>query len=475
MRYTFSTGGTSRHPERNDQFRRGNGGETRRRQAGAAPVAHPAKHRGDRDAGQDRQREADHHAEPGRRAQPGEHRERGVQDGIEARRRPERGPERHRGETAVDDDDLPSLHTPRDPESGETEDAGDKAGKHGLVPRRQVIEHPGVGVRRAREVGAPVRRIPHRLVERSPEAFLALQLAVRQKRGRHQRDGDDRARDQAEPEGPAGPQPPHRHDDEHAEAHHQNGEDTVVAATERGGGHHRAEGRAPADRWTLDQPVERQHRERQAGRHQQLDVRQVREHKRAEREADGRDGRAPPIACQVSNQVVGADRGQQEREQHGGIVRGVRISRGPIDGNRERAGREIGLGVREGARVRVEDVGVEEVAGIGDERSGDPRHVPDRELAVAVVHPADAAHVERDRVRQTRRQHRGRGQHTGQFDPAAPDRLTVPPRRGVRRAHRAGLARTAENLIITPRFRLSSDAGTRRCSVKPSLDRTDSR
>ena len=41
--------------------------------------------------------------------------------------------------------------------------------------------------------------------------------------------------------------------------------------------------------------------------------------------------------------------------------------------------------------------------------------------------------------------------------------------------HRPGGATTAVNLIITPRFRMSSEAGVLKCSVKPSLDWTDSR
>ncbi len=50
--------------------------------------------------------------------------------------------------------------------------------------------------------------------------------------------------------------------------------------------------------------------------------------------------------------------------------------------------------------MRIKNVGVEDVERIEDERPRDPRDVPDRELAVAVVDAADRTEMERERKRQ---------------------------------------------------------------------------
>ena len=282
-----------RHPERDDQFRRGDDGEARRRQARAAPVAHAAKQRGDA-----RRRPAPTaRSRPGRRTWPARaarrtsgawstERNTGPPPArTTPRTRARRG--RRRGPRPRPRCTRRATQSPATPRMVAT-----KPGKHDLVPPRQVLQHPGVRVRRARQVGAPVRRIAQRLVERSPEALLRCRSRYGRNAGATSATATMAPAISGDPERRAGPQPSHRRDDEHAVADHQNREDAVVAATERRGGHHRAERRAAAGRRPLDQPVKRQHGERQPGRHQQLDVRQVREHERTEREADGRDGRA---------------------------------------------------------------------------------------------------------------------------------------------------------------------------------------
>jgi len=63
--------------------------------------------------------------------------------------------------------------------------------------------------------------------------------------------------------------------------------------------------------------MEGQQAEWNAERHQHLHLRHVREQVRAEREADRGDRRRSPVSDQVTNEVVGADRGHEERQQDG--------------------------------------------------------------------------------------------------------------------------------------------------------------
>ena len=108
-----------------------------------------------------------------------------------------------------------------------------------------------------------------------------------------------------------------------------------------------------------------------------------------------RDFRAP-IAHKIPDQVIAA-RGREHHRQDEGKVEGeVRIARGPVRRDRERASPEIGFRVDERPLMRVEDVGVEDVRRIDDQRARHPRHVPDRELSISVVDASDVADVERE-------------------------------------------------------------------------------
>ena len=217
-------------------------------------------------------------------------------------------------------------------------------------------------------------------------------------------------------------------------------------------------GAAPRGR-PLDEPVEREHRERQPRRQQQLNVRRPREDVRAERERDGGNGGRAAIARQVLHQVVHADDAEAESEQHDEVVRRVRILRRPVDGNREEARAEIVLRVCERAAMRIEDVRVEHVQRIHDERPRDPGDVPDREFAVAAVDAADAAHLERDRIGEC-----GGAGSRWRRETRASSRLEVIEAPG-----------TAVKRISTPRFRVSCRRGSRRYGTNPSVDRAESR
>ena len=152
-----------------------------------------------------------------------------------------------------------------------------------------------------------------------------------------------------------------------------------------------------------------QHRERQARRHQQLDVRRVREHVRAERKCHGRDRRAAAIAGQVPHQAVGAGQRQHEGQERDGVVREVRVPAAqPVKGDGEGACTEICLGIRERLAVGIEDVGVVDAPWGHDERARHPRDVPHAELPVARVHAARREHAGRQWPGHDHGDHQGR-------------------------------------------------------------------
>ena len=78
-----------------------------------------------------------------------------------------------------------------------------------------------------------------------------------------------------------------------------------------------------------------------------------------------------------------------ERGHHREVVREVRIPRQPVRGDRQGAGAEVVLRVGERVTMGVEDVGVEDVERIDDERARDPCDVPDREPSVVEVEAPD--------------------------------------------------------------------------------------
>jgi len=201
-----------------------------------------------------------------------------------------------------------------------------------------------------------------------------------------------------------------------------------------------------------------EHAERQPGHHLQLNLGAVGEDVRTKRERDRRDDCGAAVARQVPHQEVHPDRAQHEAAQDRDVQRGVRIARQPVRRKREDARAEIGFRVRERAPVRIENVGVEHVHRIDDERPRDPRHVPHRELAVAVVDPRHVTQLERERVRHRDRQHDGAGRDERELAPGR---------------HRA--AATAVKRIRTPRLRKSFEAGSCRRGVNPSVERADSR
>ena len=100
-------------------------------------------------------------------------------------------------------------------------------------------------------------------------------------------------------------------------------------------------------------------------------------------------------------------------------------------------------GFRDGDRnVRVVDV-----PGIGDQRPRDPGDVPDRKLSVGGVDAADVAKVRGDRIREADGQQRADAENGNGLA-----RFASP--------HRVGWAFTAVNVISTPRFRESREAGS---------------
>ena len=241
--------------ERHGVLRRGDEREHDRRRRRAAswlgpipsgpPVRQITQQRGHPDAGENRQREADHHAKPGGRSQPREHRQRRVQRGIELPGRSERRPERQNERALRTARQLASrcwrraTHNPAD-----AKDRRDKARKHRLLPRRQELQQPGMRVGRARQIRAPVGRVAVRLLRalRNPPPRCSA------KYGRNA--GSTSAMETT----PATPSAIQKRafvhtcrvtpDDDHAVTDHQNHEDAVVPARKGLRRHHRAERRA---------------------------------------------------------------------------------------------------------------------------------------------------------------------------------------------------------------------------------------
>ena len=153
----------------------------------------------------------------------------------------------------------------------------------------------------------------------------------------------------------------------------------------------------------------------QAERHDQLDVGEAREHERAEREGDGRDDGCGRPPGQIADEEKRRTERQHERRCQREVVGRERIARAPPDRERQNAGAEIRLGVGQGPLVRIEDVGVVEVARISDDRSRHPGDVPDAQLPVAGVHPPDAAQTRHERPGHEHGQRRRQGEHAGGF------------------------------------------------------------
>ena len=251
--------------------------------------------RGDGDAGEHRQPEADDQPEARRRAQPGEHRHGVVERRVQPRLRPERRPERQQRQAAVQHQQLAPAIARRDPDAPDAEDQRARSpGNDTSDHSRQMAQHPGVRVRRARQVVAPVGRVLHRVLRaRGGSRRPAAASTYGRNAGTTSSDRDDRRRPRPPIQyAPVGPEPAHRRHDEDGEADHQADEHAVVAAADRLRRHRRAERRAAAGAGPVGQAMKREHAERQPGRHQQLDVRRC-----ARRRTDRTRSRSPETAA----------------------------------------------------------------------------------------------------------------------------------------------------------------------------------
>ena len=79
-------------------------------------------------------------------------------------------------------------------------------------------------------------------------------------------------------------------------------------------------------------------------------------------------------------------------------MRDVRIARQPVDRHRQRAGGEVALRVHERPRPGVEDVRVENLLRMGEQRVRHPGDVPDRELAVGALGAGERRQMRAQRV-----------------------------------------------------------------------------
>ena len=122
-----------------------------------------------------------------------------------------------------------------------------------------------------------------------------------------------------------------------------------------------------------DEAMKCQQADGQARRPEQLDVQQMGEDVRAEAEADAGDNRRRARADQIADQIVGADRAHQKREQDDEGMGGVGIARRPVDRDGERARPQVRLRIRQRQPVRIEDIGVEDMERVEHQRRARPR------------------------------------------------------------------------------------------------------
>ncbi len=193
--------------------------------------------------------------------------------------------------------------------------------------------------------------------------------------------------------------------DEHANADDERGENGVVAAGQRLPPKGEAKGYPTPGGRTVREPMKRQKDQRDSERHRQLDVSEMSERVRAEREADPGDRRGSAVPRQVANQVVRPDATQNEREQKDRVVCRECVPGQPVSWYPQQTRTEIRLRVGERAAGGKEDVCVEHVHRVCDQGSSDPGDVPDGELAVSrdAELVAQRLEVEEKRVGEGRR------------------------------------------------------------------------
>ena len=346
-----------------------------------------------REAAQHAEGQHHHEAQARRRPEPREHRHHPVEPRIEPGVRAKRRPERDDADARIEPQVVPGggfraepAHARQSRQAEEPGCRGHDAGKEHLSPGIEVLQHPAVRPRPRRRIGAPPRRPAARVVEGPREALTLLQLDVRPEEGEDDGDREGGGEGGAGPETPTAPEAP-RHAVEHdAVSDQQAGEDPVVAARQGLGRERQAQHARAAGGLPIHVAMQGQQRVGDARRHQELDVRDVRDHVGTERVRDGRHGGASAMARQVPDEAVRAREREHEREEHHRVVRHVRVAAArPVERHRHHTGAEVRLRPGQRAAVRVEDVGVVQAQGIDHQRARHPRHVPDAELAVARV------------------------------------------------------------------------------------------
>ncbi len=163
--------------------------------------------------------------------------------------------------------------------------------------------------------------------------------------------------------------------------------------------------------------MQHQHRKRNPTRHEQLDVRQVREDVGTERVEDCAGGGRSRVSSEIAQQQTRAEIGGRETEKQDDIQREPRIAGQPVRRDADDPRQDVRFRISERELVRMKDVGVEEMKRIRDDRPRDPRNVPDAVLPVCVggQRASEVAQVRGKRPRhQDRKGKSGRG-HEQEF------------------------------------------------------------
>ena len=184
---------------------------------------------------------------------------------------------------------------------------------------------------------------------------------------------------------------------------------------------------------------------------------------RAEGIGDGGDHAGAGRTSQAPHQRPHREEREQQRDQNRRIVCGQRIVREGVHRGGEHPRHKIHLGVGQGMRMREENVGVEKLARVVDERVRHPRDVPDAEAPVAGIQTSGGPKQRDGGISQRRDQEESDRQHDEPFTPV--DRLALPTLRGVH----AGMICCGLSVVITPRHGL---VARRRECFGSSLERT---
>jgi hypothetical protein len=148
-------------------------------------------------------------------------------------------------------------------------------------------------------------------------------------------------------------------------------------------------------------------------RHLQLEMAQVVDAERAQRERRCRDPRREASPAEPAHQQVRAQPAQHEAGEEDEVVHHGRMDPGPEQRRPGQSGQKHRVRIGQRCLQRIEDVGVEEVPRAGDDLVRHPPHPPHREDRIAAV--GNRIEIAGLLVQHEQRQRRHRQHHGGEL------------------------------------------------------------